>query len=258
MSKRDYKYIYGPVSSWRLGSSLGIDPLSSEEKICSFDCLYCQLGKTKIFTDERRTYVSIPNVIEELDSLPPLEIDYITFSSRGEPTLAENIGRMIRAIKEIRRNKIAVITNSSLLDKKYVRDDLQAADFVIAKLDASSQSMFEHINRPMEKIKLENVISALKTFRKEYKGELALQIMFIEENKAFASKIAEIAREINPDQVQINTPLRSCGVKPLSESDLNNIESHFEGLKVVSVYNAQKKEVCPVSREDALKRRGKM
>ncbi|MCK4917333.1 MAG: radical SAM protein [Candidatus Omnitrophica bacterium] len=258
MSKRDYRYIYGPVPSWRLGSSLGIDPLSSEEKICSFDCLYCQLGKTKIFTDERKTFVPIAKVIEELDSLSSLEIDYITFSSRGEPTLAENIGRMIKSIKKKRRNKIAVITNSSLLDKKYVRDDLVAADFVIAKLDAASQSMFECINRPMKKIKFETIVRALKTFRREYKGELALQIMFIEENKAFVSKIAEIAREINPDQVQINTPLRSCGVKPLSESELNDIESHFEGLNVVSVYTAKKKEVCPVSEEDTLKRRGKV
>ena len=80
MNKKNYKYIYGPVPSWRLGSSLGIDTLSKGEKVCSFDCVYCQIGKTKNLTDRRETFVKVENIIEELDSLPPLEIDYITFS----------------------------------------------------------------------------------------------------------------------------------------------------------------------------------
>ena len=258
MSKEDFKYIYGPVPSWRLGSSLGIDPISYKMKICSFDCVYCQLGKTTAFSDERRIFVPSAKIMEELDMLPSLDVDYITFSGSGEPTLAKNIGRAMRAIKEIRKDKVAVITNSSLLDKKDVREDLLAADFVIAKLDASCQDEFERMNRPMERIKFENVVGAIKNFRKEYKGKLALQVMFIEENRLSASNIAEICRQINPDQVQINTPLRPCAVTPLSETELDSIASHFEGLETITVYTSSKKEVRPVSKEDTLKRRGKV
>ena len=258
MNRKHYKYIYGPVPSWRLGSSLGIDPLSGREKICTFDCLYCQLPKAKVLTDKRKTFVPVAEIIKELHSLPPLSVDYITFSGTGEPTLAENIGRMIRAVKEIRKDRIAVITNSSLLHMQYVRDDLLAADFVIAKLDACSQELFNKVNQPVKTIMFDGVVRAIKDFRKAYEGKLALQIMFIEQNKAFASEIAEIAKEIKPDEVQINTPLRPCAVKPLLLAELKFIKSYFTGLRVISVYEAEKSKVEPVSHEDTLKRRGKV
>lgn len=252
------KYIYGPVFSWRLGSSLGVDLISSKDKVCSFDCVYCQLGKTKALTAKRKIFISAREIIEELDSLPPVKIDYITFSGRGEPTLAENIGRAIRAIKERRNNKVAVITNSSLLTHKYTRDDLLAADFVIAKLDACCQEEFERINCPIHSITFDKVVRAIKSFRNAYKGKLALQIMFIKENRSSASKIADIVREINPDEVQINTPLRACAVKPLSKGELESIKLKFKGLKVISVYDCKKKTVKAISDEETLKRRGKV
>ncbi len=83
-----YKYIYGPVFSWRLGRSLGIDPISKEKKICTFDCLYCQLGKTDRLTNIRSMFVPTVEIIKEIRKIPPLKIDYLTFSGRGEPTLA--------------------------------------------------------------------------------------------------------------------------------------------------------------------------
>ena len=110
MDAKSFKYVYGPVSSWRLGCSLGIDPVSKGRKICSFDCIYCQVGKTGLLIDERHRFINCEDIIKELDSLPPLEIDYITFSGAGEPTLASNLGEMIRGIKKIRQEKIAVIT----------------------------------------------------------------------------------------------------------------------------------------------------
>ena len=154
MSARNYRYIYGPVPSWRLGSSLGIDPLSRDGKVCSFDCIYCQIGETAFLTDERKTFVPAAKIINELDSLPALKIDYITFSGTGEPTLAENLGQMIKAIKQIRREKIAVLTNSSLMYREDVQRDLFLADFVVAKLDAPSQTIFELVNRPIKTIKI--------------------------------------------------------------------------------------------------------
>jgi len=258
MNEKKYKYIYGPVPSWRLGRSLGIDPVSKGRKVCSFDCIYCQIGKTRFLTDERRDFISCEDVIEELDLLPLLKIDYITFSGAGEPTLASNLGEMITAIKKIRKEKIAVITNSSLLHRIDVRDDLLTADLVVAKLDAPMQEIFTTVNGPIETINIEHIISGLKLFRETYRGKLALQIMFVEQNKSYAQEIAQIAREIHPDEVQINTPLRPCKVKPLSETELDRIEVYFQGLKTVSVYKAEKKKVKPISDEDTLKRRGKV
>lgn len=258
MRKKDFKYIYGPVPSWRLGSSLGIDPISQREKICTFDCVYCQLGKTENFTGERKIFIPVTEIIEELDQLSQVQIDYITFSGRGEPTLAGNLGRMIKAIKKIRKEKIAVLTNSSLLNRKDVQEDLLQADFVVAKLDADSQKVFDIVNKPMEAIKFDSIVEGIKDFRGIYKGKLALQIMLIDENKKYARNIAQLAKDINPDEVQINTPLRPCNVKPLSKTELTEIESYFDGLKVVSVYNAVKKKVKPISNKDTLKRRGKI
>jgi len=258
MGVESYKYIYGPVPSWRLGNSLGIDPVSKGRKVCSFDCVYCQIGRTGFLTDERHHFIKCEDIIDELDSLPPLTIDYITFSGAGEPTLASNLGEMIRAIKQIRREKVAVITNSSLLNRKDVQDDLLAADLVVAKLDAPGQKMFKTVNRPIETIDIEHIISGLKMFKENYNGKLALQIMFIEHNKSSAQEIAQIAEEIHPDEVQINTPLRPCKVKPLSESEIDRIEAYFHNLYTISVYKAEKKKVKPISSEDTLKRRGKV
>ena len=257
-SKRKFKYIYGPVSSWRLGSSLGIDPLSFGKKVCSFDCVYCQIGKTEISSVERKTYVDVVDIIDEIDSLPSCEIDYITFAGAGEPTLAAHLYHMIRAIKEIRKEKVAVITNSSLLTQEDVRGDLLLADMVVAKLDAPSDKLFKSINRPHSDITFGGVFHALKSFRTQYKNRLALQIMFIDKNKDSAEKLAKCVREIKPDEVEINTPLRPCGVKPLSKREIEEISKCFTGLNTVAVYDMPHKNVQPISDADTLARRGKV
>ncbi len=259
--KSKYKYIYGPVPSWRLGSSLGIDLLSQDEKICNFSCLYCQLGRDTEYTSERKLYVSTQKVIDEIKSLPEkLEIDYYTFSGRGEPTLAKNFGETIDALKEISKGPIAVLTNASLIDRSDVQDELKEADFVSLKLDAYSQKLFEKINRPARGINLNKIIRNMKEFKEEYRGRLALQIMFIDKNKNYVDELIKIVKEINPDEVQINTPLRPCKVKPLSREEITIIKEKFEILDsdIVSVYEAEHKKVKSISNEDTLRRRGKI
>lgn len=258
MTNKNYKYIYGPVPSWRLGSSLGIDPISAKEKICTFDCVYCQIGKTRIFNDNRKVFVSVKQIIEELHSIPSLPLDYITFSGAGEPTLAKNLGQMIKAVRELSKTKIAVITNSSLINREDVQKDLSLADFVLAKLDASSPDLFNKINRPLRTINFNTVKKAVKELGKNFKGKLALQIMFMEKNKKYAEEIAQIAKEINPDEVEINTPLRPCAVKPLAKEEIKIIQNYFQGLNTISVYESQKKKVKSLSNKDTLKRRGKV
>lgn len=255
--QKTYRYIYGPVPSWRLGSSLGVDPISMDDKICSFDCTYCQIGRTKVLTDRRSAFVETNKIIDEIKSLPETEIDFITMSGRGEPTLAKNLGEIIREIRRIRKEKIAVITNSSMLHLEEVSNDLLLADRVVAKLDAPSQDILEKINRPIATIPFEKILSSLKAFRKIYHGELDLQIMFVEPNKNLADDLKKISAEIKPDQIQLNTPLRKCGVTALTANEMERIEKVFEGFKTVSVYRAPKKKTISLSDSDTLKRRGK-
>ena len=268
MNQEKLKYIYGPVPSWRLGSSLGMDLLSQEEKICSFDCIYCQLGRMATYTIERKLYVSKKEIIRELETLPEIKIDYITFSGRGEPTLAENLGQVIKSVKTIRRKPIAVLTNSSLMNREDVRSQLSLADFVIAKFDAYSQKSFREINKPAPQIEFSNVITGIKQFRKNYSKKLALQIMFVEENKNKAAEIMSLINDIKPDEIQINTPLRPCSVKPLSREEIFKIKEYFSlrcesvfgknKINIVSVYDTKAhKEVIPISDKDTLIRRGK-
>jgi wyosine [tRNA(Phe)-imidazoG37] synthetase (radical SAM superfamily) len=267
VSAKRLKYVYGPVPSWRLGSSLGIDLLSQKEKICTFDCIYCQLGATPRYTLPRRSYVHGEEIVRELDAIPEMGIDYITFSGRGEPTLASNLGSVVDMVRSTRNESICVITNSSFMRRKDVREELSHADFVIAKLDASSQESFTAINKPFSKIDFSTVVEGIKEFKRYYRGRLGLQIMFMDDNVQYAKDIAEIVREINPDEVQINTPLRGCAIKPLEREELSQITNLFGGsnamsllfggLNVVSVYDGKTRYVKPISGRATLKRRGK-
>ena len=258
MKKKKFKYIYGPVSSWRLGSSLGIDLLSGKEKICTFYCIYCQLGKTKVYTTQRKLYVSTEKVIEEIKMLPDLHIDYITFSGYGESTLAANLGEAIKAIKKLRKEPVAVLTNSTLLYRKDVRKELFLADLVVVKLDVDSARSLKIINRPAKSIGFSDLLRGVRQFRKEFRGKLALQVMFVEKNKGIAGEIARLAKSIQPDEIQICTPTRPSPVKALSRSALLEIKRHFRGMKVISLYEAKRKKVRPISTRDTMLRRGKV
>lgn len=258
VDNKDFKYIYGPVSSWRLGASLGVDLLSSKRKICTFDCSYCQLGKTSRYTNKPKVYVKLKDVIEELKKLPRLKIDYITFSGRGDPTLAKNLGQAIKTVKKLRIAPVAVLTNASLINQVNIRKNLSFADFVIAKLDAHSADSFKRINRPDKSIRFNSVIQGIKNFRQGFEGRFALQIMFIKENQANAGDLAKLTKQINPDEVQINTPTRPCRVKPLSRTDINKIKKYFSGLNFISIYDSEPKKIISLSKKDTLRRRGKV
>jgi wyosine [tRNA(Phe)-imidazoG37] synthetase (radical SAM superfamily) len=257
ISPAQFKYIYGPVHSWRLGISLGIDPISRKEKRCDLDCVYCQLGPTDILSRQRRVYVPTEKILIEIASLPDMKIDYLTFSGRGEPTLAKNLGDMIRSLRKTRRGKIAVITNSVLMDRKDVRDDLALADFVLAKLDACDQKTLACVNRPAQGVYFGRIVEGIKKFRKQFKGRLGLQIMFIEANKDMAGKMAALARDISPDEIEINTPLRPSRVKPLSPAELGEIKEFFKGLPAKTVYELERKAIDPLDEQATVERHGR-
>jgi wyosine [tRNA(Phe)-imidazoG37] synthetase (radical SAM superfamily) len=247
--------IYGPVPSWRLGRSLGIDLLSTEGKTCSFDCIYCQLGKTVHPLSEPRKFISLDQLVTELEGIREVAADYATFSGMGEPTLASNLGEAIAAVKSTLHLPVAVLTNSSLMPREDVRWQLAQADVVVAKLDAPNEELFHLINNPLPNLHLEEIVEGIAHFRREYRTKLALQMMFVEVNKNYAAEMARIAGELPPDEVQLNTPLRPCAAEPLSRQEMDSIKQQFTGLNVVSVYDSSRPQVVPLNLEDTLRRR---
>jgi len=265
--------IYGPVPSWRLGKSLGIDLLCAQGKICSFDCVYCQLGRTTHPSTRRGEFVSLNQLAEELNAIATstlslrgasatkqsLIADYVTFSGTGEPTLADNLGQAIDVAKSVLHLPTAVLTNSSLMPREDVRDALAKADVVVAKLDAHRQELFSQVNRPVADIMLADIIEGIKLFRSKFTGKLCLQIMLIERNLDFAGEIARIASSLSPDEVQLNTPLRPCAVKPVTPAQMASIKDKFAKLRnVVTVYEASRPEVVPLNLPETLRRRPRL
>jgi len=248
--------IYGPVPSWRLGKSLGIDLLATEGKTCSFDCIYCQLGRTVHSLTGRKEFVPISRLVTELEQFRDIPADYATFSGMGEPTLASNLGHAIDVVKRTLHLHVAVLTNSSLMVQENVRQELLRADVVIAKLDAPIEGLFQIINRPIVRNSLEEIIQGIRAFRSEYKGRLALQMMFMEQNRNYSLQMVKVAQDLSPDEVQINTPLRPCKVAPLPQNQIYAIAHEFIGLKrVLTVYSAQRPQVSPLNAKETSRRR---
>ena len=237
---------------------MGVDLLSTDGKTCSFDCIYCQLGRTVHPLTERKEFISLARLREELEAVKGAAADYVTFSGVGEPTLASNLGDAIELVKSMLQLPVAVLTNSSLMVRQDVRDALCSADVVAAKVDAADEDLFRLINRPYGECSLNDIISALMLFRKEYKGKLALQMMFVQANKEQAPQMAKIADQLHPDEVQINTPLRPCAVRPLSPEEISTLRQSFSGFeRVVTVYEATTPDVIPLNQQETLLRRPK-
>jgi wyosine [tRNA(Phe)-imidazoG37] synthetase (radical SAM superfamily) len=252
------KIVYGPVSSWRLGSSLGIDLICSKKRICSFNCSYCQLGKPYIMSKKRQDFISIKDMKEELiEALKKTSPDVITFSGTGEPTLAKNFELAIEAIRDITQIPIAILTNSTLMFEKDVRYALNKIDIVVAKLDAHNEDIFQKINKPAKTINLEQTVNGIMEFSKKYKGKLSIQTMFVNDNFEYSLKIARLIKKIGPSEVQINTPLRPCPEQPLSKNQILTIEKLFQkiGLNTISVFSSNKPKTSPLDKMELIKRR---
>jgi wyosine [tRNA(Phe)-imidazoG37] synthetase (radical SAM superfamily) len=247
--------VYGPVPSWRLGRSLGIDLLPGRGKTCCFDCVYCQLGVTTNPMVERAEFVKLDVLARELAAVKGVPADYATFSGTGEPTLASNLGEAIELARAILGLPVAVLTNSALMSREDIRKDLAKADVVVAKLDAPDERLFRLINRPVGHLSLEEIVDGIRRFRSQWSGTLALQMMFLTANKRAAEEMATLAAGLSPDEVEINTPLRPCAVAPLSAGEIAAIRQSFAGLNVHTVYEATRPEVEPIDARETLRRR---
>lgn len=202
-------HIFGPVPSRRLGRSLGVDVVPL--KTCTYDCIYCQLGRTTCKTLELKEWAPLEHTLAELKDRLSSRPDYITLSGSGEPTLFSRIGELIIRIKAVTDIPVAVLTNGSLLWRGEVRDQLINADVVIPSLDAADEAMFRTVNRPCEEISFEKMLNGLVEFRREFQGQYWLEIFLLADHTAIDPELAKLAKcvdFIKPDRVQLNTVTR--------------------------------------------------
>ena len=200
--------VYGPVASWRYGRSLGIDPIGPVST-CSFECLYCQLGKIEDKTRRRRIFVATARILGDLQSFAMDDVDVISVSGSGEPTLALNLGEIVSALKAATGKPVGVLTNASLLGDPAVRRDLARADHVAAKLDAACDDRLRRVDRPVGEIGLAELRGGLLSFRREYRGKLAVQTMLLGRwTEREQADYAAFIDALQPDEVQLCAPTR--------------------------------------------------
>ena len=242
---RKFRYLYGPVPSRRLGRSLGIDIVP--HKICSYDCLYCQIGKTTDKTLKRKEYAPVKEILDEVKRFlkdGASSVDHLSLSGSGEPTLHSHIRSIIEGIKSITSIPVAVITNGSMLCEEEVRQDLLRADIILPSLDAVSRDIFLKINRPRPGFDIEKVIEGMVEFRKIFKGEIWLEILFcrgINDGKEELLKLKRTVELIRPDRIHLNTVVRppsEKGAIPVSPEEMERIKEFFgEKASIISEFN---------------------
>ena len=253
-----HEYIFGPVPSRRLGRSLGVDLVPF--KTCTYDCIYCQLGRTTNKTIERKDWVPTDSVIEQLKEKLDSKPDYITLSGSGEPTLFSQLEELISRIKDITDIPVAVLTNGSLLWLPEVRRALKPADLVVPSLDAGSNQIFQYVNRPHPDITFSKMLEGLVKFRNEYTGKYWLEVFLLAGVTTPEIEIKRLKICINsicPDKVQVNTVTRPPAenfAEPVPQKQLNELAAQlYENAEVIADYkNVHKQQDFSARREDVL------
>ena len=239
MSSRARQYVYGPVPSRRLGRSLGIDLVPF--KTCSYDCIYCQLGRTTNKTTELREYVPVQGVLDELASRLPFDPApvFIGLAGSGEPTLHARIGDLIAGIKKMTSIPVAVLTNGSMLWRPEVRAGIGNADLVLPSLDAGDQHSFERVNRPHHDISFDRMTEGLTAFAAGFRGTIWLEVFVLAgltDGADGIRRIAAIAKRIHPARVQLNTvsrPPAEGDALAASSETLEQLRRLFSGFSEV-------------------------
>lgn len=233
------RYIFGPIISRRLGVSLGVDLVS--HKICTLDCLYCECGKTKTLTLERKEYNKIDDIIKELDNFlinKPI-IDYITLTGEGEPTLNIGIKRLIKYIKEKYPDyKVAILTNGTLLYDEEVQNDIMDADLIIPSFDAYSNDVFKNINHPHIELNNEKVIEGLIDFSHKFIGKIWIEIFIapgINDRIDEILKMKKALEKMKFEKIQLNSLDRCPAYSNVKEATIEELERIADLLSPLNV-----------------------
>lgn len=233
------QFLFGPVKSRRLGNSLGVNLFS--EKQCNLDCLYCEAGRTVRPLCVNEYYVESSSFKEELSLFLKNcseELDYITFSGIGEPTLCENLDEFIEIIREVSQCKIGVITNGILLGNSKIIETLLKVDMVMPSLDSALKKSFQKINRPFSNIEIDKLVADIKQFGNLFKGEYFLEIMLLSGINTSASELKALKKAsdyIASDKVFLNV--------------LDRIPAYTESKKLTQVEKKNVKKIFSLKNE---------
>ena len=231
-------YIFGPVPSRRLGLSLGVDLIPA--KTCTYDCLYCQVGRTTQKTVQTSAFVPIHKVLGELKKR--LEIftpDAITLSGSGEPTLCSELDQVITAIKRITDTKIAILTNGSLFWQEEVRRRVLGADIIMPTLTTASEETFRTIHRSAPELSVKKIIEGLRRLRQMYDGQIFLEVFLlagINDTEKELRGLKEVIDGICPEKIQLNTVVRP-------PTDQSAISLDMERLKEIRDFFGEGAEI---------------
>jgi len=243
--KTRFRYLFGPVPSRRFGRSLGVDLIP--HKTCSLDCVFCQLGQTSNKTTIRKEYTPTADVLSEIDNWFASDgrADFITLSGSGEPTLHSKFGKILEYIKTKTDIPSLLLTNGSLLHLPEVREAASVASTIKISLSAWHQASFEWVNRPPPQLNFDQLLEGQKSFRKQYKGQLYLEVFLVPGMNAMPKdvrKIARLAKEIAPDRIQLNTAVRPSSedfVTPLPRDRMEKLTRLFEPkAEIIADYQA--------------------
>lgn len=222
ISMKEYRYIFGPLPSRRMGLSLGVSPVP--KKYCNYSCVYCQLGRTPKLQKSKEMYFPVADILAEVaDYLESgVAFDVLTVVGEGEPTLYEGLGELLEGLKKLTDKPVAVITNSALLPEEEVRQALAKADIVMPSLDAYDDTSFKKINRPWKEMSFDEIYRGLVTFSREFQGQLWLEIMLVRglnDDEASLMKLKELLADIRYDRLFINSPVRPPAEDWVQEPD---------------------------------------
>jgi len=251
MTAHQYDYLFGPVPSRRLGVSLGVDLVP--HKTCSLNCIYCECGRTTNLTIERKEYVPTETVLAELKTFlaPKPKLDYITFSGAGEPTLHSGIGEIVKFLKtNFPDYKIALLTNGTLFYQPKLIEEVKSIDLILPSLDAASDHIFRKLNRPFHKLKIETIIDGLVQLRKNFEGQMWLEVFIVPGLNDSDDEIMRLKsgiQRIKPDRVQLNTldrPGTVAWVKPATKDSLKKIANQLDSQAEIIANFQQREQVA--------------
>ena len=237
---KKYKHLFGPVSSRRLGQSLGVDLIPF--KTCSLNCVYCECGLTTNLTTKTAEYVPTDEVISELDALLSThpKLDFVTFSGNGEPTLHSGVLKIAEHIKKkYPQYKVCLITNSTMLThpdfmQNILNNDHSAVDVIMPSLDAISQAVYEKIDQPEASIKAKDVTQALIDFSQKFKGQIWLEIFIlpgVNDTEDELNHFQQALKEMRVDKILLNCldrPAPYAWVKPATEAQMQAVKNFFD------------------------------
>ncbi len=237
--------VFGPVPSRRLGKSVGINNIPP--KICTYSCVFCQLGRSlKMVADRQEYYDPSDLLIEAKEKITNAKtnneaIDYLAIVPDGEPTLDKNLGELIELLKPL-GFKVAVITNSTLLQRPDVREDISKADWVSVKIDTLDENTWRKIDRPHKKIVFDSMLNGIKTFSREYNGQFVTETMLIRnlnDDIENITKVAEFIRKIKPSIAYLSIPTRPPAekwVEAPEEQKINRAYQIFRDQSLTAEY----------------------